>query len=641
VRTIAAGLFVLGAVLACGVVTMIAGTTAAVGSAGRVPTRFLEVSSSGGWVTTSVGRGSASVSALIQQPDGKLVAAGSGTIMGAGLNIKRGYVALARYNLDGSLDTGFGHGGKVTTSIGRLTSGSTLVRQPDGKLVIAGTSGSNDSNVKIALVRYNSDGVLDKTFGRGGKVTTAIGDGVTLNSITAWLVRQRDGKLVAFSSGYRGAYTCFALVRYREDGSLDTSFGHGGKVTTRINQLDYFPSALIFQPDGKLVAAAGTSSAQASGGFVLVRYNSDGSLDTAFGHSGKVMGRGTTANDTYEGLALLPHGELVAAGAGSYSALTLAAYDKNGKPDTSFGRNGKVTTVLSQVGSISYDGALIAAPNGKLLAAGEADLGKSPGTPGSFIVRYNSHGVLDRSFGRGGEVTALFDAGGLSDALLRQRDGKLVAAGSGGGGSFALARFDTNGSLDTSFGMSASWQPKKVILPAVQAKARSISLKLADLPGHSWKSEPSGQSSTQRCSYYHPNFSDLTENGQVKSGFRLPTGSIVGSEVTVFKSATQGRNAYERAYNLPAVRCLAQGLRSQVNAKIVSLASLALPHLAQRTSAYRIVVDFSNGRGYFDFLFLGRDRINLLLYFGGVRKPFRSSFERGITTLLARRMNAS
>jgi hypothetical protein len=115
----------------------------------------------------------------------------------------------------------------------------------------------------------------------------------------------------------------------------------------------------------------------------------------------------------------------------------------------------------------------------------------------------------------------------------------------------------------------------------------------------------------------------------------------VGSVVNVFKSATQGRNAYKRAYTLAAVRCLAQGLHSQENAKIGSVASLGFPHLAQRTSAYRIVADFSDGRGYLDFLFLGRGRINLLLYFAGIRKPFRSSFEREIATLLARRMNAS
>jgi len=93
--------FVLGAALVCGGVTVIAGATATAGSAGRVPTRSLELSSGRGWVTTPVGRGIASVSALVQQPDGKLVAAGSSTIVGAGLNAKSGYLALAPYNPNG------------------------------------------------------------------------------------------------------------------------------------------------------------------------------------------------------------------------------------------------------------------------------------------------------------------------------------------------------------------------------------------------------------------------------------------------------------------------------------------------------------------------------------------------------------
>jgi uncharacterized delta-60 repeat protein len=441
--------------LATVIVTALAGASALTASAARVTGSRSDVGSGGGWVTTAVGPGSAAVTAVVQQPDGKLVAAGSGTVVGSGLNIKSAYFALARYNRDGSLDSSFGHGGKVTTSIARFSYGSSLVRQPDGKLVLAGLSGSNDSNGKIALVRYDGNGVLDTTFGRGGKVTTAIGERITLTAILAFVARQPGGKLVAFSMGSRGAYSYFVLLRYHSDGSLDTAFGDGGRVTTRISQLDYNPTALVLQPDGKLVAAAGTSSAQSSGGIVLIRYNPNGSLDRSFGRGGKVTAKGTTDNDTYAGLVLLAHGQLVAAGAGSYSALMLAAYDKNGKPDASFGRRGKVRTVLSAAGSISYDAALIATPNGKLLAAGAADLGPNGQTGGSFIVRYNNDGSLDRSFGRRGKVATVFDAGGLSDALLRQRDGKLIAAGTGGAPpnlEFALARFEPNGHLDTSFG---------------------------------------------------------------------------------------------------------------------------------------------------------------------------------------------
>jgi uncharacterized delta-60 repeat protein len=344
----------------------------------------------------------------------------------------------------------------VRTSISKFGFASALVRQPDGRLIVGGVSGSNDSNGKVALVRYNSDGSLDKSFGRGGEVTTAIGQGVTLTTPDVFLVRQPDGKLVAASSGNRGPSTYFALVRYNSDGSLDTRFGHGGKVTTPIiSQLAYSASTLILQPDGKLVAAAGTTSAQGSGGFALVRYNPNGSLDRSFGHGGEVIETTTADNDVMAGLVAQPDGKLVAAGAGSSTALTLARYSKNGKLDTTFGGGGKGTTVLSP-GSITYDGALMLAPDGKLIAAGAADIIQI-GPTGFFVVRYNSDGSLDKSFGHGGKVTTTFGPGGNDRAgtLLRQPDGKLVAAGSSAGSSgseFALARYNSDGSLDTSFG---------------------------------------------------------------------------------------------------------------------------------------------------------------------------------------------
>jgi uncharacterized delta-60 repeat protein len=405
---------------------------------------------------TSIGAGSTSVSALVRQPDGKLVAAGAGVIA-SGLNIKSAYFALARYNPDGSLDANFGRGGKVTTSIGRLSFASALVRQPDGKLIVAGESGSSDSNGKVALVRYNSNGSLDTSFGRGGKVTSAIGQGVRLNNVSS-LMRQPNGKLVVAGDGSRGSFVYFVLVRYNSDGSLDTSFGRGGKVTTSISQRSYSASALVLEPDGKLVAAAGTTSAQGSGGFVLVRYNPNGSLDRSFGRRGKVTASGTADNDIKEGLVRQPDGKLVAAGAGSSSALTLVRYNNNGKLDyTGFGRPyGKVTTVISP-GSITYDAALILAPDGKLVAAGAADISQA-GPTGFFVVRYTSNGSLDKSFARRGKVTTVFDGTGgndVAETLLRQPDGKLVAAGSSAGGSgieFALARYNSDGSLDTSFG---------------------------------------------------------------------------------------------------------------------------------------------------------------------------------------------
>jgi uncharacterized delta-60 repeat protein len=462
---------------------VLACAAAAVGHTTSLVARENGVRSGGnGWVTTAVGPGVGEVSALVEQPDGKLIAAGGSEVMGAGLNVKSAYLALVRYQSGGSLDGSFGRGGTVRIAIGRFTSGCSLVREPNGKLVVAGVSGA--SHIKLAVVRLNPNGSFDASFGRGGIVTTAIGGGVGLDGLSASLVREPDGKLVVASLGARAGSAYFVLARYNPDGSLDTSFGHGGTVATRVNGLSYTATRLVLRRDGKLVVAAGTYSAQPRGGWVLARYNPDGSLDRSFGHGGKVTGRGTTDNDTYAGLALLPGGRLVAAGAGSYSALTLAAYDENGKSARNFGRHGRVTTILSPAGSISYDGVLIAAPDGKLVAASAADLGPNGQTGGSVIVRYNSNGSLDSSFGVRGRVVTTTFAGGLAGALLRQQDGKLVVAGGAARGpslAFALARFEPNGSPDTSFG------PSVATGIASASPAGRLVLRPRDLPGFTVK----------------------------------------------------------------------------------------------------------------------------------------------------------
>src|SRR2546427_8627595 len=133
----------------------------------------------------------------------------------------------------GDLDPSFGTGGQVITPFSSGYDGaSAIVVQPDGKVVAAGHA-FNAGSTTFALVRYNADGSLDGNFGTGGKVTTAIGTA----SGGAALVVQPNGKLVAAGYTFTGSRTQFALVRYLATGSLDTSFGTGGKVATPIGSI--------------------------------------------------------------------------------------------------------------------------------------------------------------------------------------------------------------------------------------------------------------------------------------------------------------------------------------------------------------------------------------------------------------------
>jgi uncharacterized delta-60 repeat protein len=204
----------------------------------------------GGEVTTDFG-GSDSAEAVGIQSDGKIVTAGS-TFSG-GLQ----HFVLARYNADGNLDSSFGSGGKVTTDFGGFDAASALVIQPDGRIVAAGR-GSGD----FALARYNADGSLDPTFGSGGKVTTDFGGSDDAFGVAL----QADGKIVAAGQGGSD----FGLARYNADGSLDPTFGSGSRVTTDLGGFED-AIAVALQNDGKIVI----TGQKFSGGFqqfALARY---------------------------------------------------------------------------------------------------------------------------------------------------------------------------------------------------------------------------------------------------------------------------------------------------------------------------------------------------------------------------------
>jgi uncharacterized delta-60 repeat protein len=383
---------------------------------------------SGGKVVTDIAGQLDEAFAVAVQADGKIVAAGRADESDVSALSD---FALARYLRDGTLDPGFGVGGKVKmdfTGAGGDDRVNALAVQADGKLVAAGHALDD-----WALARFRQDGTLDPSFGAGGKVTTALGGQIRALAI------QADGKLVA--AGVAGSD--FALARYLPDGTLDAGFGTGGIVRTGFPGVFFAEAhALAIQADGKLVAAGSAGAAA----FALARYNPDGTLDPGFGTGGIV----TTAFGGFfnEANALVvQEGEkIVAAGQnfGATSDFALARYRANGTLDPSFGVGGKVTTGFAGGGTAA---GLVVQADGRLVAGGTADAGNGSG-PDFALVRYRANGSLDPSFGVGGKVTTDFGAGGIdrANALVVQADGKLVAAGSpnnyfGFGSDFALARY--------------------------------------------------------------------------------------------------------------------------------------------------------------------------------------------------------
>ncbi len=356
----------------------------------------------------------------------------------------------ASSSVSGSLDTTFGTGGIVTTPIGSYDAYAyALGIQSDGRILAAGYS-SNGSNYDFALVRYNTNGSLDTTFGTGGTVTTPIGSG---NAIANALGIQSDGNIVATGSSYNGSNYDITLVRYKTNGSLDTTFGTGGIVTTPIGSYDAYAYALAIQSDGRIVVS-GYSSNGSNYDFALVRYNTDGSLDTTFGTGGIVITPMGSGYDIAYALAIQSDGRILAAGNsynGSNYNFALVRYNTNGSLDTTIGTGGIVTTSIGTGDSEAL--ALGIQSDGNILAAG-----KSPdGSNNDFaLVRYNTNGSLDTTFGTGGIVTTPVGNGAdYANALVIQSDGNILAAGKSLNGShydFTLVRYNTNGSLDTTFG---------------------------------------------------------------------------------------------------------------------------------------------------------------------------------------------
>jgi uncharacterized delta-60 repeat protein len=229
-----------------------------------------------------------------------------------------------RYNANGTLDTTFGTNGKVTTSIGSgsvydyaYALGIQPVGMSDVKIVVAGYS-SNGSKYNFALVMYNTDGSLDTGFGAAltGIVTTSIGSSYdAAHALGIQSDGTSDFKIVVAGSSANGSKYNFALVRYNKDGSLDTTFGNNGIVTTPIGSNFDAAYALGIQPADGSIVAAGYSGNGSNYDFALVKYNTNGSLDTGFGAGGIVTTPIGNDDDKAFALGIQPaDGRIVVAG---------------------------------------------------------------------------------------------------------------------------------------------------------------------------------------------------------------------------------------------------------------------------------------------------------------------------------------
>ncbi|MEL0587155.1 MAG: tandem-95 repeat protein [Candidatus Thiodiazotropha sp. (ex. Lucinoma kazani)] len=285
-----------------------------------------------GIVTTAVGSNNDNAFSVAVQTDGKILVGGYSRIGG---NYD---FALTRYNADGTLDTSFGGGdGIVTTGVGTLDAyANDITVQTDGKILVAGES-YNGSDIDFTLIRYNTNGTLDTGFGGGdGIVTTDVGSGFDQGrSVTV----QADGKILVGGYADIGIAKDFALTRYNTDGTLDTSFGGGdGIVTTTVGPAADYGQSVTVQADGKILVAGDTYNGS-NYDFAVTRYNTDGTLDTSFGGDGIVTTDLGAGHDFGFGVTTQTDGKILVAGYGDIGPnkdFALVRYNSDGTLDTSF-----------------------------------------------------------------------------------------------------------------------------------------------------------------------------------------------------------------------------------------------------------------------------------------------------------------
>jgi uncharacterized delta-60 repeat protein len=310
-----------------------------------------------------------SINSLVQLSDGKILT--GGFIYDYPWTFA---FILARFNADGSLDTTFAGGaGRIVFDYGDNSAQSNEVLvAADGKIYMVGLSGGGYIT-DFVIARFNANGKFDQTFGNGGKLRTHFEGGYGTGSRAFAAALQPDGKLVAAGEYHTdNGHARFALARYNPDGSLDQTFGSGGKAIAPDTGHPAYAYTIVFEPAGKIVIGGYQSTSHENGDFRLMRFLPNGSVDATFGSGGSVVtDLGTASDDIAFSMVRQPNGKLLVAGrTGAYPHFTfgLVRYLSNGSLDTAFGTGGMVFTGFDNFAS---EGSAIALQaDGKAVIAG-------------------------------------------------------------------------------------------------------------------------------------------------------------------------------------------------------------------------------------------------------------------------------
>ncbi|MEP6466526.1 MAG: T9SS type A sorting domain-containing protein [Parafilimonas sp.] len=367
------------------------------------------------------------------QSIGKIIVAGP---QGKTINSLKNFI-ITRYNVDGSLDTGFGIKG-YTGNGNNMAQVFTIAIQKDDAIVAVGRTTTD-----LKIVRFTKNGDLDKSFGKNGSVI--FGAGKNAFSYIGGLVIQPDGKIVLCAySIFSNYFKVGFLARYLSDGKPDESFGSGGATNWSFpdNENNFAATSLALQTNGQILVGwfYGDSS-------IIYRYNSNSDRDLTFGNNGTAHFQNSdnvVAGFKFSKLIIQPNGKIIGAGYASDNAgkLYMAAgrLNSNGSIDDSFGNNGIQHISFTQKVS-TIDGAALQT-DGKIIIAGTV---KSSGATYA-MARLTNNGDIDSDFGANGRLVTVTDKYSECNGILLQLDNKILLGGNTGlsTSNFLLIRYNND-----------------------------------------------------------------------------------------------------------------------------------------------------------------------------------------------------
>lgn len=356
---------------------------------------------------------------------------------------------IRRYNSNGSIDPSFGTNGQLFYDLSYNETPAAIAVLADDKFYIAGSS-SSGSTRNVFVTKHNSDGFLDTTFNTTGiKLTSFTG---STSSTTSDMVVQPDGKIVTSNQVYVAGVPRIIMVRYNTNGNLDTTFdSDGAAVTITTSGFGALTDGeLKIQSDGKIVLMQtmqpiinGNSNQE----ILFLRYNSNGSLDTTFDGDGQLYYSYFSLNDNATDFDFIGTKILVCGNTEENYAqnkIAIARLNTNGAFDNSFDSDGKLFYSFPFAGADNANCSKLQ-PDGKLIVGGNSYLNNSNYT----LSRYNVDGSIDTSFGVNGVTVINRYTFGELNTIDLDSTGKILVSG---GNNFDVFRLNSNGTLDGTFG---------------------------------------------------------------------------------------------------------------------------------------------------------------------------------------------